>query len=304
MKKIERNKLVSVKRQCELLDVARSSVYYKPEPVDSKDVELMNEIRCIYQKSPFYGYRKIHAVLKRKGYKLNRKKTQRLMKLIGLQAVYPRKKTTVRNPAHSKCPYALKKKTIDQANQAWMTDITYIRIARGFGYLMSLIDVYSRRVMGWSFSCFIDTALCLEAYANATRIAIPEIINSDKGSQFTSHEWVDTLSQDGILVSMDGKGRCFDNIYMERLWRSIKYELVYLHDIQTMAQARELLDKYITFYNNERPHQSLNYQAPMEVYNESINSSVQNNREGNQIVTPQLLEGEAHSEIQPVYLSK
>jgi putative transposase len=266
MQMIERKNLISVSKQCELLDINRSRLYYQPKQINKQDIEVMNEIRNIYEEAPYFGYRRMHVELRKKGYSHNRKRTQRLMNLTGLQAIYPRKRTTAINVDHKKYPYLLKDMNITYANQAWQVDITYIKVRSGFGYLVCFIDIYSRRIMGWAFSPFLDTQLCVEALSNALQYAKAEIINSDQGCQFTSHVWVDALSQNNIQISMDGKGRWVDNKYIERLWRSVKYEAVYLHSFDTLDQARKALNQYITFYNQRRPHQSLDYKTPDEVY--------------------------------------
>lgn len=232
------------------------------------EIVLMNEIHDIYNEWAFYGYRKIHAVLKTRGYKVNRKKVQRLMQLMGLKAVWPSKKTSVRDYKQAVHPYLLKDLVIDHPNQVWQVDITYIKIKTGFVYLVCLIDVYSRRIMGWSLSVFLDTSSCEQALAMALNTAKPGIINSDQGCQFTSDSWCEMLTQRGIKISMDGKGRWADNVYIERLWRTIKYELVYLHRFETVTEAKNAIASYIDFYNTQRPHQALEYKVPDKVYKE------------------------------------
>ena len=246
----------------------RSGLYYEKKPVTENDVVLMNEIHDIYSKWSFYGYRKIHAVLKIRGYKANRKRVQRLMQLIGLRAVWPGKKTSVRDYKQAIHPYLLKDLVIDRPNQVWQVDITYIKIKAGFVYLVCLIDVYSRRIMGWSLSVFLDTTSCEQALAMALNKAKPAIINSDQGCQFTSESWCNMLLQNNVRISMDGKGRWADNIYVERLWRTIKYELVYLHRFETVTEAKNAIANYIDFYNAQRPHQALGYKVPDDVYKE------------------------------------
>ena len=231
----------------------------------------MNEIRDIYAEWPFYGYRKIYVVLTKRGYKVNRKKVQRLMCSIGLKAICPQKKTTIRNKDHNVYPYLLNDIDIVRPNQAWQVDITYIKVRTGFIYLICLIDVYSRRIMGWNISTFLDTAACEDALRFALLEVSPEIINSDQGCQFTSSSWCNKLISNGIKISMDGRGRWADNIYVERLWRTIKYELVYLHRFETVDEARKEVADYIKFYNTIRPHQSLQYRVPDEVYKECRN---------------------------------
>ena len=230
---------------------------------------LMNEIHDIYREWSFYGYRKIHAVLRGRGHKANRKKVQRLMRFIGLKAVWPGKKTSVRDYKQAVHPYLLKGLVIDRPNLVWQVDITYIKIRTGFVYLVCLIDVYSRRIMGWNISVFLDTSSCEQALDTALSNGDkPEIINSDQGCQFTSESWCNLLNHHRIKISMDGKGRWADNVYVERLWRTIKYELVYLHRFETVTEARDAIASYIDFYNTQRPHQALGYKVPDDVYKE------------------------------------
>lgn len=226
----------------------------------------MNEIREIYQQCPFYGYRRMLIELRKKGSFINHKRLQRLLVSAGIRAIYPGKKTTVRNPEHKVFPYLLRGLNIERQNQVWQVDITYIKMRYGFVYLVCLIDVFSRKIMGWELSTFLDTASCLEALHKALKWGKPEIINSDQGCQFTSAAWTDCLTINSIFISMDGKGRWADNVYIERLWRSIKYENVFLHSFDTVEQAKNCLSDYINFYNQQRPHQKLNYHTPDEVY--------------------------------------
>lgn len=226
----------------------------------------MNEIQNIYQSIPTYGYRRVTIGLREKGFFVNSKKVQRLMQLAGRKAIYPEKKTTVRNPDHKVFKYLLRGLKIDRPDQVWQVDITYIKIGNGFVYLTCLIDVFSRKIIGWSLSTFLDTASCLEALNNALKYGLPEIVNSDQGCQFTSTTWTEALIQQGIFISMDGKGRWADNIYIERLWRTIKQEVVRLYRFDTVEQARIVLGNYIDFYNKKRFHQVLNYHTPDAVY--------------------------------------
>lgn len=258
---------LSKKRICELLCVARSSVYYKEKPKNNDDITIMNEIHEIYSRRSYYGYRRIHIVLRERGFVINHKRVQRLFTLSGLQAIYPKKNSSLRNQKHVVFNYLLKNVEIVRPNQAWQVDITYIKVVTGFVYLICLIDIFSRKIMGWTLSIFLDTDSCIQAYTNALLNGSPEIINSDQGSQFTSELWVSTLQNADIKISMDGKGRWADNVYIERLWRTIKYELVFLHSFESVKQARDYIEKYILFYNQERRHQSLNYHTPHEVYN-------------------------------------
>jgi putative transposase len=231
----------------------------------------MNEIHDIYVEYPFFGYRRIHAKLLTMGYKHNQKKTKRIMQLMGLQAIYPKKKTTVLAKGSFIHPYLLRDLKIVRANQVWQVDITYIKIRGGFIYLVCLIDVYSRKIMGWRLSQFLDTRSCIEALNKALAQGIPEIINSDQGCQFTSEEWQTMVRKVESKISMDGKGRWADNVYIERFWRSLKYEIVYMYSFDTIAQAHVAIEKYIKFYNEQRPHQSLNYKVPDYVYCTSLN---------------------------------
>jgi putative transposase len=269
---IEHDGSVSVAQQCELLKLNRSSVYYKPEQNSNDDVAVMNEIKDIYEQYPFYGYRKIHNILCRKGLIHNIKKIRRLMHFAGIKAVAPYKKTSIRNQAHKIYPYLLNGLKIDRPNYVWKTDITYIKIKGGFVYLVCIIDVFSRKIMGWAVSIFLDTQVCIEALDMALLNYKPEILNSDQGCQFTSDAWVKHLEQNGIKISMDGKGRWADNIIIERFWRSCKYEAVFLSCFETVDELKKGLKSYIHFYNNERPHQALNYKTPNEVFSEAIDT--------------------------------
>lgn len=266
---IHQEKRLSIKLKCELLSVNRSSLYYVPcksTDMHEEDAAIMNEMCDIYMQHPYFGYRRMQVMLARKGYAINHKKVQRLMKLANLKAIYPKKRTTIRNPQHQIYPYLLKKEDIQNPNEAWCVDITYIKIQSGFVYLVALIDVFSRKIMGWNVSTFLDTESCLIALDMALINDVPIMINSDQGCQFTSEAWTATLAKEGILISMDGKGRWVDNVLIERFWRSIKYELIYLQSIATVAEAKRKIEQFINFYNYERPHQSLNYRTPQEVF--------------------------------------
>lgn len=260
------NNAVNLKRKCELLEVARSSMYYQAKPVENDDAIILNEIREIYQKWPFYGYRRITVELRKRGFETNHKRVQRLLVLAGIKAIYPHKRTTIRNLKHKIFPYLLRDLTIDRPNQVWAVDITYIKMKHGFIYLICLIDIFSRKIMGWNVSTFLDTESCIEALTDALKYGRPEIINSDQGCQFTSDMWTQLLTNLGIKISMDGKGRWVDNVYAERLWRTIKYENVFLHSYDTVDQARKSLANYINFYNSQRPHQVLNYHTPNAIF--------------------------------------
>jgi len=267
---LEQEPKISMRRKCELLGLNRSGLYIKKKnDISDKDINIMNEIRDIYMQYSFFGYRKIHVLLHRNGRIHNRKKTQRLMKLAGLKAICPYKKNKqLKNAPHKIYPYLLKDIEITRPNQAWMVDITYIKIQGGFVYLVCFIDVYSRKIMGWNLSPFLDADSCIVALSNALMHGKPDIINSDQGCQFTSEAWCSLLISLCIQISMDGRGRWVDNIYVERLWRTIKYELIRLHQFDSIDALKEAIAEYIVFYNSIRPHQSLKYCCPNQVYEE------------------------------------
>lgn len=227
---------------------------------------MLNLIRDVWERHPYYGYRRITKELNAEGHRVNRKRIQRLMVLGGIQAIHPGPNTSKRNKLHKLHPYLLRGLTVTKSNQAWMVDITYLRMPDGFMYLVALIDVYSRYVVGWSLSNTLDTEFCLDALKMGLVLAKPEIINSDQGCQFTSEEWVDFLRVSAIKISMTGKGRCLDNIYIERFWRSFKREEFYLNEYQSVSELRKSISAYIEFYNHRRWHQSLNYKTPADVY--------------------------------------
>jgi putative transposase len=257
---------LSKRLRAKLLGVNLSSCYVKPKPLSQDTLTLMNEIRDIYAMRPFQGYRRITLDLKDMGYGINHKKVYCLMKTMSLQAVYPKKNLSKRRQSDAVYSYLLKEYPPLKPHDAWCVDITYLRTANGFVYLTALIDVVSRYVMGWNISPFLDAQGCLDALEMALKAGFtPLIINSDQGCQFTSQEWVYSLSLLGIKISMDGKGRCLDNIPIERFWRTVKYEEIYLHTYETVTEARESLGKYIKWYNQERRHSGLGYQRPYDV---------------------------------------
>jgi putative transposase len=273
---IERsNDKLSVRQQCELLAVNRSKLYYQPKNETEEDIWLLNLIRDIWLKHPFYGYRKITVVL-RTEYQIlvNRKHVLRLMRLGNIKALYPKPRLSVLNKQHRKFPYLLKEISVEYVDQVWMIDITYLKLNGRFVYLVALIDVYSRYVIGWNLSFELDTENCLEALKMALGLGIPIIINSDQGCQFTSELWVDELVKFAIKVSMDGKGRCKDNIYIERFWRSIKYEAIHLNEYKCFTELYNGVKEYIKFYNERRPHQSLHYKTPANIYVEMHKQSM------------------------------
>lgn len=267
---VEHDNELGFKAKCELLNVARSSMYYKSKQPDASVDKIAKEILEIRNEFPYYGYRRITVELRKKGLIVNHKKVHKLMSELGIKTIYPKKQTTLRNLQHKVFPYLLRDIKIERPNQVWQVDITYIKIRGGFVYLICLIDVFSRKIMGWKLSTFFDTTACLEAFNDALQHGTPEIINSDQGSQFTSDSWTCTLQEKSIFISMDGKGRWADNVYIERLWRTIKYEMIHLHSFDTVEQVRNALSKYIISYNQQRPHQSLNYHTPDYVFDKRI----------------------------------
>jgi putative transposase len=253
-------------RQCELLGLARSSYYYEPVPQSEEDVLLMRLLDEQYTRTPFYGMRKMVASLAEEGYVVDRKRVRRLMRLMGLETIYPKPRLSQPGEPSTRYPYLLRGVNIDRVNQVWSSDITYIRLARGFVYLVAIIDWFSRYVLAWELSNTLDTSFCLDALDRALQAARPEIFNTDQGAQFTSQDWLSRLRSAQIRISWDGRGRALDNIFVERLWRSVKYEEVYLKDYQTVSDARQNLKHYFQFYNHERYHQSLDYKTPFAVY--------------------------------------
>lgn len=257
----------SVRRQCELLGVSRSSVYYVPVEPEAEELELMRRIDEIHLEFPFYGSRTIARELRERGYRANRKRVQRLMRLMGLESVAPKPNTSKPNEEHPVYPYLLRGLTISRPNQVWAADITYIPLARGSAYLVAIMDWHSRRVLSWRLSNTLDASFCIEALQEAlSRFRRPEIFNSDQGSQFTSADFTAVLLAAGVKISMDGKGRCIDNVFVERLWRSLKYEDVYLKAYTNLVEARTGIERYFQFYNTRRSHQALGHQTPAAFY--------------------------------------
>ena len=256
---------LSILDQCKILGISRSGLYYKPAD-NEKDRMLMRLIDKQYTDTPFYGARRMAVTLKKFGHPIGRKKTRTLMEKMGIEAIYPKPNLSIANPDDKKYPYLLRGLVIDRVDQVWSIDITYIPLENGFGYLVAIIDWFIRKVISWEFSNLLDIEFCMKALNKALEKRRPEIFNSDQGSQFTSREFTGRLESEGIRISMDGRGRALDNIFTERLWRSVKYENVYPKDYQGMEDAREGLGEYFEFYNEERPHQSLKYLTPNEVY--------------------------------------
>ena len=257
---------LSIERQCELLGLARSSVYYQPVGETCYNLQLMRVIDEVYTAHPMLGVRRMTHMLRREGHAINHKRVYRLMRFMGLQAIYPKPRPRVGPGPALRYPNLLKGRHIDRPNQAWCSDITYIRMDRGFAYLVAVMDWYSRYILSWTLSNTQDASVCVETYKDALTISQPEIFHSDQGSQFTSEEMTSLSKRAGIQISMCGRGRCYDNILIERLWRSVKYEEVYLNEYANLRQARRRLGGYISFYNHSRPHQSLRYRTPSEVY--------------------------------------
>jgi putative transposase len=258
---------ISIRRQCELIGLHRSTFYTQPVGETVLNLKLMRLIDEQYLRTPFYGYPKMTVVLRRLGYIVNRKRVARLMQKMGLQALFPRRNLTQAAVGHQIYPYLLRGLTITHPNHVWSTDITYIPMVKGFMYLVAIIDWYSRYVLAWQLSNTLDGAFCLDTLNLALRHTQPEIFNTDQGSQFTARTFTGRLAEAGIRISMDGRGRALDNIFIERLWRSVKYEDIYLKHYETVSTLERGLQNYFDFYNHERPHQSLGYRVPSEVYN-------------------------------------
>jgi putative transposase len=258
---------VSIRRQCELLGVSRAGVYYECEPTSCEELLLMRRIDELHLKLPFYGSRKMTVTLKAEGHLINRKRIQRLMRQMGLEAMVPKPTTSQPGRERPAYPYLLRRLVIDRINQVWASDITYIPLKRGFAYLVAIMDWYSRRVLAWRLSNTLDASFCVEALREAIdRFGAPEIFNTDQGAQFTAEAFIGVLREHSIKISMDGKGRCLDNVFVERLWRSLKYEEVYLYAYDDIREARQGIGRYLVFYNHERPHQALGYQTPDAFY--------------------------------------
>jgi putative transposase len=257
---------LSIAQQCKLLGLARSSYYHEPTGESEENLLLMRLLDEQYTRTPFYGARKMAAWLHTQGYPVERKRVRRLLQLMGLEAIYPQPRTSLPGPTEQRYPYLLRGMPIERCNQVWSCDITYIRLQRGFIYLMAVIDWFSRYVLSWEISITMDTSFCMDALDRALRVSTPEIFNSDQGVQFTSAEFTSRLKAADVRISWDGRGRALDNIFVERLWRSVKYEEVYIKDYQTVTDAIRNLQAYFTFYNHERLHQALDYQTPAQVY--------------------------------------
>ena len=258
---------MAVKRQAELLELSRSSVYYTPRPLPQRDLVLMRRIDELHLEAPFYGTRKLAAQLRREGHDVGRRHVRTLMRRMGIEALYRKPRTSIPAREATIYPYLLGNLIIDRPNQVWSSDITYLPMAHGFLYLMAILDVASRKVLAWRLSNTLSADFCVEALEEALRkYGRPEIFNTDQGSQFTSEDWTTPLKAAEVAISMDGKGRWIDNVFIERLWRSVKYEEVYLRAYANGTEARQSLTKYFSFYNARRVHEVLDYATPDEVY--------------------------------------
>jgi len=257
---------LSLRRQCELIGLNRASYYYQAADESALNLELMRKIDEQYLKTPFYGWPRMTAYLKREGYAINHKRVQRLMQKMGIQAIYPRPRPQTERHTHPSYPYLLGQLEVERPNQVWSSDITYIPMQRGFMYLVAVIDWYSRYVLAWELSNTLDGHFCQLALQQALSQGQPDIFNTDQGVQFTATDFTDILTQADIQISMDGRGRALDNIFIERFWRSLKYEDIYLREYATVLELIAGLERYFTFYNLERPHQSLAYRTPAEVH--------------------------------------
>jgi len=261
----QKHDFLSIRKQCNVLGIWRSNVYY--ESLQNKEESILaNKIRDLWLDIPAYGYRRITAELHRRGYDINHKHVLRLMRDMHIQALYPKPKTSIRNTKHKIYPYLLRDLFITKPNHVWSTDITYIKMPQGFVYLTSLIDIYSRFIIGWRLSNTLDETFCEEALNSAFQYGKPEILNTDQGSQFTSEAWISCLVKNNIKISMDGKGRWADNIIIERFWRTLKHEHILLHAFESVKEIKESIKKFIMVYNYKRLHQSLGYKTPAEVY--------------------------------------
>lgn len=258
--------VLSISRQCELVGLPRSVFYYQPAKADEENLRLMEEVDRLYLKHPFYGSRKMTQVLKAQGYQVNRKRIQRLYQLMGIQAIGPKPNTSKPIQGHKVYPYLLRDLKIERINQVWATDLTYIPMPTGFMYLMAVVDLYSRKVISWGLSNSMDTAFCCRVLQEALQTGTPQIFNTDQGSQFTSDAFTNILKKNNIQISMDGKGRAIDNIFVERLWRTVKYEYLYLQRPESCQELYQGLKQYFLFYNQERLHQSLDYKTPESIY--------------------------------------
>lgn len=264
---MDRTHRLPIRRQAELLDLSRSSVYYRPVPIPESDLRTMRRIDELHLELPFCGARMLRDLLVMEGWRIGRKHVSSLMRRMGIEAIYRRRNTSRPHPEHAVFRYLLRRLTVDRPNQVWAADVTYIPMARGFVYLVAVIDWYTRKVLAWKLSNTLTADFCVEALKEAlARFGRPEIFNTDQGAQFTSAEFIATLKAHEIRISMDGRGRWRDNVFVERLWRSVKYEEVYLHAYNTVSEARSALARYFEFFNRRRPHSALDRRTPDAVY--------------------------------------
>jgi putative transposase len=267
------NEAISLTRQCELLGLPRSTLYYRRRGPSAEDLELMRLLDEQFTKTPFYGSRRMKAWLMREGHRVNRKRVVRLMRDMGLQAIYPGPRLSKPEPGHAIYPYLLRGRKVSRADEVWSADVTYVRLSGGFVYLVAVMDWWTRYVLAWEVSITLDAGFCVSALERALESAgPPEIFNTDQGAQFTAEAFLSVLKGCGAKISMDGRGRALDNVFVERLWRSVKYEEVYLKEYRTVIEAVEGLRRYFRFYNEERLHQALGYRPPAEVYAERARS--------------------------------
>lgn len=266
LKLIEPNNTISKVRQCELLNINRSSFYYKAKEISDYNIELMHLLDEQFTKTPFYGVLKMREYLRQLGHWINEKRVRRLLRLMGIEAIYPKPNLSKANPEHKIYPYLLRNVEIVRPDQVWSTDITYIRMKQGFVYLTAIIDWFSRYVLDWQLSTTLESNFCVETLTRVLTKGNCEIFNTDQGSQFTAAAFVNLLLMHEIKISMDGRGRALDNVFVERLWRSVKYELIYLMEFNTVVEVKKALTEYFIFYNTKRFHQALNYKTPLEIY--------------------------------------
>ena len=261
-------KIFSQRKQCRLLGISRSGLFYRPCGPSMEDLELMRAIDEQYLKTPFYGRRRMTIEMRKQGFFTGEKRVRTAMRLMGLEVIYPKPNLSKSNSEHTKYPYLMKNVVVDHVNQAWAADITYLPLPRGFGYLFAIIDWYSRYVIEWELSNLLDVDFCIEALERSLKEKHPEIFNTDQGVQFTSRLFTKRLEKEGVQISMDGKGRALDNVFVERLWRSVKYEDIYPKGYSSLKEVGIGLKSYFQFYNEARPHQGLEYRTPAEVYYE------------------------------------
>ena len=274
----EESAALSVRRQCELLGIGRSSLYYEPAPVDPEDLRVMEAIDKKFTEFPFFGVRKIARALRNDGYDVGRKRVRRLMRRMGLMPILPTRNTSKPNPDHKVYPYLLRGVAINRVNQVWSMDITYIKLGKGFVYLTAIVDWHSRYVLAWRISNTLTADFCVECLKDALQYGKPVIFNTDQGCQFTSESFIEVLRKNEIQISMDGRGRALDNIFVERLWRTVKYENVYLKGYQNIPEAATGLKEYFDWYNMGRMHQSLDYRMPWEVFSGLVLTGLRRSR--------------------------